>query len=316
MVVRCLILAKIRMTNSEIAFPEFYQAFLDYLQIEKQSSINTIESYKNDLYRYLKFLDESGKNKNPNDISYKNIREFIHLLNEIGLESSSIARNLSTVKSFHRFLEQESYSSSNPSTAIQLPKTKRKLPSVLSIADIEKLLAIPDTSEAAGLRDRAMIEVIYGAGLRVSELLGLEMQHIYINEEIVRVYGKGSKERVVPIGEYAMKYLKDYLSMARRRFLPIGSTETKVFLNQRGKPLSRMGFWKILRSYVTKANLSNEIHPHTFRHSFATHLLEGGADLRVVQELLGHSDISTTQIYTHIDRNYLIQVYKSFHPRK
>jgi integrase/recombinase XerD len=238
------------------------------------------------------------------------------LLNEIGLQSSSIARNLSAVKSFHRFLEQEGYSESNPSTVIQLPKSKRTLPTVLSVEDIEKILEIPDTSTASGLRDRAMLEVIYGAGLRISELLNLEIQHIYFEEEIVRVYGKGSKERVVPIGEYGISYLKQYLSLARRKFLPIGSSESKIFLNQRGKPLSRMGFWKILRAYVLEAGLSKEVHPHTFRHSFATHLLEGGADLRVVQELLGHSDISTTQIYTHIDRNYLIQVYKSFHPRK
>jgi integrase/recombinase XerD len=202
----------------------------------------------------------------------------------------------------------------NPSAQLQSPKLDRTLPEVLSIHDIEKLFDAPDTSTYPGIRDRAMLELMYGAGLRISELLNLSMQQVYLKEEILRVYGKGSKERIIPLGGHAKHWLKKYLQISRNIFVKGASVE-EIFLNQRGSKLSRMGFWKILRKYVLLADLSIEIHPHTFRHSFATHLLEGGADLRVVQELLGHSDISTTQIYTHIDREFLRETIHTFHPR-
>ena len=211
-------------------------------------------------------------------------------------------------------MENEEIIEGNPTTHISTPKIDRKLPDVLSIQEIETLFSVPDTSTFPGLRDRAMLELIYGAGLRISELLSLSVHHILFDDELIRVFGKGSKERIVPLGEHAKHWLIKYMSTARKTFVKQLDTE-EIFVNQRGKALSRMGFWKILKHHVEQSGLIKEIHPHTFRHSFATHLLEGGADLRIVQELLGHSDISTTQIYTHIDREYLKETLHTFHPR-
>jgi integrase/recombinase XerD len=293
----------------------YARQYLEYLRLEKQLSPNTIEAYTNDIARYLEFLEES-KLTEFNSITAKDLRRFINLLNELGLQVSSLARNISSIKSFHLFLEAEGLAQNNPSHGIILPKMSRKLPAVLNVLDIEKMLDLIDVKTAAGLRDRAMIETIYGSGLRVSELLGLTRQQIYMDELMVRIYGKGSKERLVPLGEHSAYWLKEYFRHGRPTFVVSQSKVAEVFVNQRGSALSRMGFWKILRKYVDAAELSTEIHPHTFRHSFATHLLEGGAELRIVQELLGHSDISTTQIYTHIDREYLKEVFNTFHPRR
>lgn len=290
----------------------YLKQYFSFLRIEKQVSENTYSSYENDLLRFISYLN--SRSISLNNANSRHLRDFIHELNEIGLGSASLARNISSIKSFYKFLESEELVTVNPSAQLQSPKLDRTLPEVLSIYDIEKLFDTPDVSTSAGIRDRAMLELMYGAGLRISELLNLSMQQIYLEEEILRVYGKGSKERVVPLGEHAKHWLKKYLHVSRNIFLKGASVE-EIFLNQRGSKLSRMGFWKILRKYVLLADLSVEIHPHTFRHSFATHLLEGGADLRVVQELLGHSDISTTQIYTHIDREFLRETIHTFHPR-
>ncbi|MCB0279410.1 MAG: site-specific tyrosine recombinase XerD [Calditrichaeota bacterium] len=295
---------------------DYLKLYLDHIQFEKQVSDHTLTNYRHNILRYVQFLESLGKADNPDKITAKELREFIHLLSELGLESSSLARNLSAVKSFHQFMERESISKSNPTSGIKLPKVRRKLPDTLSVEEIESILDMTDTSIHAGVRDRAMLELMYGAGLRVSELLNLTSQNLYFDEEIIRVFGKGSKERIVPLGEYAIHWIQQYLKFARPNLVKRRGGVEELFVNQRGQKLSRMGFWKIVRKYVDLAGIKKDIHPHTFRHSFATHLLEGGADLRVVQELLGHSDISTTQIYTHIDRQFLKEVYRSFHPRK
>ena len=290
----------------------YLKQYLSFLRIEKQVSENTYKSYESDLIRFLNYL--SSRSIQLDSTNSRHLRDFIHELNEIGLRASSLARNISSIKSFYHFLESEELIEVNPSSQLQTPKLDRTLPEVLSVNDIDLLLNAPDISTYPGIRDRAMLELLYGGGLRISELLKLSFQQIYLDDEIIRVFGKGSKERIIPLGEHAQHWLKKYISISRNIFLKQGSVE-EIFLNQRGKPLSRMGLWKIIRKYVDEVGLSHEIHPHTFRHSFATHLLEGGADLRVVQELLGHSDISTTQIYTHIDREYLKETIHTFHPR-
>lgn len=288
-------------------------AFLDYLAIEKNLSSNTIEAYRRDIERYTSFLIHHG----CSDVQQSDIRlisAYIHQLDRIGLETTSIARNISAIRSFHRFLILESYMEHDPAELVELPKRPYRLPTVLSIEEVEQILNQPDTLTYIGIRDRAMLEVIYACGLRISELLNLTFSRWLPDAGIVRILGKGSKERLVPFGLEARQWMERYLEKVRPQWAHAKSGDV-VFLNTRGGKLSRMGFWKILRHYTDQAGIQKEITPHTFRHSFATHLLEGGADLRVVQELLGHADISTTQIYTHIDREYLKEVHKSYHPR-
>jgi len=198
---------------------------------------------------------------------------------------------------------------------VSSPKLKKGLPLVLSVTEVDSILARPDTSNVLGLRDKALLELLYACGVRVSELLGLKVSDLFFNEEMIRVFGKGSKERLVPVGRSAVKWVKEYLMKSRPMLEKKHKSENFLFLNRRGTKLSRMGIWKIVDKYVKDAGIKKEVHPHTFRHSFATHLLEGGADLRAVQEMLGHADISTTQIYTHIDREYIKQMHKDFHPR-
>jgi integrase/recombinase XerD len=295
-------------------FDEILQLYYDSLLFDKGLSRLTLESYGNDLKRYIDFLENSGVGS-PDDIQPSHIREFILLLNDLGLTVNSIIRNLSSLKNFHKFMVNEDISISNPSLHIETPKHPKTYPAVLSVGEIEKIFSVPDLSTELGKRDRAMLEMTYACGLRISELLGIEYNSVIFPEGIVRVIGKRSKERIVPIGSSALEHLKIYLSDVRPQLAVKGRSKNILFLNSRGNKMSRMGFWKILRKYVQLANLSIDIHPHTFRHSFATHLLEGGADLRSVQEMLGHADISTTQIYTHIDREHLKQIYRQYHPR-
>lgn len=222
----------------------------------------------------------------------------------MGLSANSVARNLSSIRGFYRFLIEENYIDYDPTETIDRPKLARRLPSVLSYDEIRKLIEMPDVRNHLGLRDRAMLETIYACGLRVSELLNLKLNDIHWQQEFVRIYGKGRKERLVPIARSALNWIQRYLDRARPLLDRFNRSDGALFLNVRGQGLSRMGFWKILNKYAEQADIRKEIHPHTFRHSFATHLLEGGADLRAVQEMLGHADISTTQIYTHIDRTF------------
>lgn len=291
------------------------EQFLDYLSVEQNLSFNTIDSYRNDLKRYLEFVTSEKKYSDLNQITSKDVSSFVQLLNSLGLSAKSISRNLSAIRTFHKYLMNEDILESDPAENIDMPKLSKTLPSVLEIAEVEKILEQPDTLDHLGIRDRTMLELIYACGLRISELLSLKQNDIRTDAGFLRVFGKGSKERMVPVGEVAMNWIVVYQEKVRPHLLGKQTSDDVLFLNSRGKKMSRMGFWKILKRYTDMAGIKKEVTPHTFRHSFATHLLEGGADLRVVQELLGHSDISTTQIYTHIDREYLKEVHKTFHPR-
>lgn len=289
------------------------RGFMDYVHLEQGLAENTVSAYSRDLDRYAAVLDARGV-RTPVDASRADVSALLQLLGDLGLEASSVARNLTAVRMFHRFLQTEGVIENDPTEHMKSPKLGRKLPDVLNIYEVERLLLGPDVETPLGLRDRALLEMLYGAGLRVSELTGLERSHLLFDLEVVRVIGKGSRERIVPIGTEGVEWVNRYLTGARVDLSRPASGDT-VFLNFRGGPMSRMGVWKILRRYVQDAGIRKTVSPHTMRHSFATHLLEGGADLRAVQEMLGHVDISTTQIYTHVDREYLKEVHRTFHPR-
>jgi integrase/recombinase XerD len=242
------------------------------------------------------------------------LRDYVYQLNDLGLAPTSIRRNVSAVRTYYKFLMGEGQVVEDPSERLDTPKKWRTLPDVLTVAEAEKLLAAPTLDEPLAFRDRAMLELAYGAGLRVSEWISITTKDAMLDDGLLRVFGKGSKERLVPIGRRAIAATAVYVRELRPR-LERGGGRGALFLNARGTPLTRMGAWKILRKYVAKAGLTKRVTPHTLRHSFATHLLEGGADLRAVQEMLGHADIGTTQIYTHVDREYLRSVHKQYHPR-
>ncbi|MCK4754484.1 MAG: site-specific tyrosine recombinase XerD [Calditrichia bacterium] len=293
---------------------DYLQQYLNYLRFEKNLSDNSVSSYENDLERYINYLSTQKINR-PEYIQSKHIRRLIQLLSELGLSTSTLARNLSSIRSFHLFLISEDLIKSDPSEHVDGPKLRRHLPSVLTFDEIELLCLNISIDDPLGLRNRAMIEVLYASGLRISELLTLLLREIYFKEEFIRILGKGSKQRLVPISIRALNWVKKYLELSRPVLDKHQRSSGAAFLSIRGTIMSRMGFWKILQKYIRESGIRKKIHPHTFRHSFATHLLEGGADLRAVQEMLGHSDISTTQIYTHLDRSYLQQEYKDYHPR-
>jgi len=290
--------------------------FINHLRVERNLAANTIDSYKIDLNRYLSYLDSLDIH-HPDRIDISHIIRFIRELHEIPLAPRSISRNLSAIRMYHRFMMNEGYTEKDVTENIDLPKLPARLPKVLEIHEMEAILNVINTDSDLGKRDRAMLELLYACGLRISELLDLRMSNIYINHGWLRIFGKGSKERVVPMGAEARDWIKHYLTYVRYTLAQKSiDSEDYIFLNARGKPLSRMGVWKIIQQYIHAAKINKKVSPHTFRHSFATHLLEGGADLRAVQEMLGHSDISTTQIYTHLDREYLKEVHKTFHPRE
>ena len=289
------------------------ERFADFLSLEKGSAMRTQEAYARDVARFADFALVKGAGV-PLDVTPKLLREFVYQLKDLGLSPSSIRRNVSAVRSYFRFLIGDGHVVRDPSERLDTPQRWRTLPEVLTVAEIQKLLAAPTMDDPLYFRDRAMLEIAYGAGLRVSEWIGIGTKDLMLNEGLVRVFGKGSKERLVPIGRNAIGALAIYTREQRSK-LERGAGRGVLFLNARGEPLSRMGAWKILRKYVDRAGIKKEVSPHTLRHSFATHLLEGGADLRAVQEMLGHADISTTQIYTHVDREYLRQVHRRYHPR-
>jgi integrase/recombinase XerD len=293
----------------------FLREYLNILKLEKNLSENTIISYKNDLSAFITFLKNDFNIDDPEKISYNHVSSFFELLFELELTGSSAARYLSSLRGFFKYLVHNKYITRNPVDKIEAPRRKKNLPEVLTIPEMEAVLSKPDSEEKLGLRDKAILEIMYACGLRVSEVINLKISNLYFNEEIIRVFGKGSKERLVPVGQSAVSWTMKYLAESRPLLLKRNLSENYVFLNNRGTKLSRMGLWKITDRYFKEADIKKDVHPHTFRHSFATHLIEGGADLRAVQEMLGHADISTTQIYTHIDRDYIKQVHKDFHPR-
>lgn len=292
----------------------FLKEYLAYLKLERNLSENTLSSYKNDLSTFISFLSDYNIS-DPSEISSDKITVFFKSLKKIGLKNASTARYFSSLKGFFKYLTKNNYIIKNPIEKINAPKPSKNLPIVLNFNEIEKILSKPEVNETLGLRDKAVLELLYACGTRVSELINLKLQDLFLQEEVIRVLGKGSKERFIPIGSSAIKWLEEYLSKSRSLIMKISKSGNYVFLNSRGTKISRMGVWKIIDRYVKEAGIKKKVHPHTFRHSFATHLLEGGADLRAVQEMLGHADISTTQIYTHIDREYIKQVHKQFHPR-
>jgi len=288
--------------------------YLSVLKLEKNFSPNTVDSYGNDISKLLEFTEMCGIT-DENVIDYTLLNRFFRHLSELGIASSSAARYLSSIKSYFNYLRTNNYIESDPSEKISSPKRSRSLPAVLTFEEIEAILNSPDPEEKLGLRDKALLETMYSSGLRVSEAINIHTSDLMLQEELIRVLGKGSKERIVPIGSSAIDWISKYLIKSRPSLEKKGKSLNILFLNSRGTKLSRMGVWKILRRYTDEAGIKREVHPHTFRHSFATHLLEGGADLRSVQEMLGHADISTTQIYTHVDREYIKQVHRDFHPR-
>jgi integrase/recombinase XerD len=292
----------------------FVKEYLAHLKLEKNLSKNTVLSYKNDINTFVSFLNNSGID-DPSNISSDNIGGFFKTLKELGLTGSSSARYFSSLKGFFLYLLKNRYIVKNPIEKITAPKMSKKLPGVLDVSEVEKILSAPNINDKFGLRDKAILELFYACGTRVSELINLKVKDLFFDDEIIRVFGKGSKERLIPIGSSAIKWVGEYLKKSRPLLMKKAKSENFLFLSSRSSKLSRMGIWKIIDRYVKEVGIEKEVHPHTFRHSFATHLLEGGADLRAVQEMLGHADISTTQIYTHIDRDYIKQIHKQFHPR-
>jgi len=296
-----------------MALGPLLEQYLGHLAVERGLSRNSQEAYGRDLRRYLTFLEQRGVS-DIGAIGREHVADFLRTLAGYGLSAVSLARNISAVRGFHRFFVAEGLCRADPSENVDSPKLAKRLPDVLDYAEVERLLARPDPASPLGLRDRAMLELMYACGLRVSELLALSRKDLFFADGFIRCFGKGSKERVIPVGAAAAKWVEQYLERGRPLLRKQYETEV-LFLNNRGRPLSRMGFWKLLRNYAKKAGIKKRVHPHILRHSFATHLLEGGADLRSVQEMLGHADISTTQIYTHVDREYLKEVHRQFHPR-
>jgi integrase/recombinase XerD len=287
--------------------------FEQHLAVDKGLSRNTVAAYRSDIAGYLEVLALAGKT-DPAAVEEEDIAAFLHDLKAAGVSASTLARKLSSLRAFHSLLVSEGWAQADPTGLLQGPRLWKKLPRVLSHHEVETLLEHPDPTTPLGLRDRALLEVLYGAGLRESEAATLRLDHLLWRTGFLRILGKGDKERMVPLGRKAWEALDRYLAEARPGLVK-GSDHAFVFVNFRGKPLSRMGLWRIVSGHGAACGIAKRVTPHTLRHSFATHLLEGGADLRSVQEMLGHSSITTTQIYTSVDRTYLKEVHRTFHPR-
>jgi integrase/recombinase XerD len=287
--------------------------FVDFLTLEQGAAALTNEAYERDITRFATFALVKGAH-DPGAIAPRLLRDYVYHMKDLGLAPASIRRNVSAIRTYYRFLLAEGRAKTDPSERLETPRGWRTLPGVLTVDEAERLLAAPSLDEPLAFRDRALLELAYGAGLRVSEWISISVKDVLLSDGLVRVFGKGAKERLVPIGRSAIGAVAVYLRELRPK-LDRGEAQGKLLLNSRGRPLTRMGAWKILRKYVKLAGISRPVSPHTLRHSFATHLLEGGADLRAVQEMLGHADISTTQIYTHVDREYLRRIHRQFHPR-
>lgn len=297
---------------------EFQYAIEDYIhfiQVERQLSDNTLASYRRDLETYVSFLQEVEALSDFRKVERTIILRHLEQLRMQGKTSRTVARHISSIRSFHQFLLREKRAETDPTVHLEMPTIEQKLPNILSIEEIEALLMAPNRSKPQGVRDVAMLELLYGSGMRISELIALDLSDIHLTMGFVRVFGKGGKERIIPLGKSALSALNHYLNSARGQLQGKYPKTDAFFINQRGKRLTRQGCWKLMKEHALKAGIQHELTPHTLRHSFATHLVENGADLRAVQEMLGHADISTTQIYTHISKTRLSEVYKQFHPR-
>lgn len=299
--------------RSQIDRDFWLESFRDFLALESGHSANTVEAYLRDLRRLGEFATTRGV-RDPGQLTRPLLREFVYLLKDLGLSSASIRRAVSAIRTYYAFLLGEGRTTDDPSDRLESPRRGRVLPETLSVGEVESLLSAPRIEEPLAWRDRALLELGYGAGLRVSELCSLSLPDLLLSENLVRVFGKGGKERLVPLGRSVIGTVSVYLHTMRPA-LDRGKSRGRVLLNARGAPLSRVGAWGIVKRAAERAGITKPVTPHTLRHSFATHLLEGGADLRAVQEMLGHADLSTTQIYTHVDREYLRSIHKQFHPR-
>ena len=302
-----------RAATPQIAQSFQLERFRDYLALEAGNSGNTVASYLRDITRLAEYATSRGA-KTPNQLSAAQLREFIYFLKDVGLATTTIGRQISAIRTYFKFLVGEGLAARDPSERLESPKRWRTLPAVLSVPEVEQLLQAPNTDEPLAIRDRAMLEFAYATGVRVSELVALKLQDILFEDGVARVFGKGAKERLVPVGRRALGAVSLYAREIRPT-LDRGHGRGVLFLNARGTPLSRVGAWGVIKANARRAGLAKRVTPHTLRHTFATHLLEGGADLRAVQEMLGHVDLATTQLYTHIDRDYLRTVHKSYHPR-
>ncbi|MEN9372326.1 MAG: hypothetical protein RLZZ64_1401 [Bacteroidota bacterium] len=292
----------------------FKKGFLIHLQLEKSLSPNTIEAYALDLDKLIQFLLVKSLAIGPDEISLQLLQDYIKWITELGMSERSQARIISGIKSFYKYCLQEQITQKDPTELLSAPKLKKTLPDTLTFEEIEQLIAQIDLSKPEGTRNKAMLETLYSCGLRVSELINIRRSHLYLDIGFIRVIGKGDKERLIPIGTAAIKYLQIYLQEIRSKMPDQKGKEDIVFLNRRGGQLSRVMVFYIIKDLAVKAEIKKTISPHTFRHSFATHLVEGGADLRAVQEMLGHESITTTEIYTHLDRNFLRDTLNRFHP--
>ena len=288
--------------------------YLHFLTIERGLVLNTRESYRRDLEKYLAFL-KSSNIQSFQDVDRFVVIQFLQQLQEEKKSAATITRMVTSLRRFHQFLRQERFTDHDPMQHVDSPKKVQKLPDTLSLDEVERLIETPDTSELLGIRDRAILEVLYATGLRVSELIGLKLNDLHLSMGLLQTLGKGEKERIVPLGDLAIQWIETYLEEVRPLLTQKNPEEVHLFVNNHGKGLSRQGIWKNLKALVRKAGITKNVTPHTLRHSFATHLLENGADLRTVQELLGHADISTTQIYTHITKKRMTDVYKQHFPR-
>lgn len=293
----------------------YIKGFKSYLQLEKSLSLNSVEAYLHDIQKLVQFLKFKKYSLSPKEIELKHLEGFLKWVNELGMSAGSQARIISGIKSFYKYLLLENVLNTDPTALIEAPRLSRKLPDVLNVDDINKIIAAIDLSTDEGTRNRAMLETLYSCGLRVTELINLKISNLYFNQEYIKVTGKGDKERLVPIGSVALKQLTIYKNEIRCHIKVKKGNEDILFLNNRGSKLSRVMVFLIIKKLAEEAGLKKHISPHTFRHSFATHLIEGGADLRAVQEMLGHESITTTEIYTHLDREYLREAIIRFHPR-
>ncbi len=291
------------------------ERFLDYIRVERNLSQHTVLAYTIDLTKYNEFLEKRNVGE-PEAVQTDDVVAFLGSLRERGLANRSISRTLSTVRSFHRFLVSEGLTTADPAESVHPPKQEKRLPTVLEPHEVERLLGQPDVSTVRGIRDRTILEFLYATGVRVSELINLRQSDLFFDEGFVRVFGKGSKERLVPIGDEAIHWTTLYQRKVRPLYARPRLSADVLFVSPRGLAMSRVAVWRILKEHARRANITKNVTPHTLRHSFATHLIQGGADLRAVQEMLGHSDIATTQIYTHVDRDYLREVHRQFHPRE
>lgn len=293
----------------------YLKGFKSYLMLEKSLSSNSIDAYIHDVEKLYQFLEISNTSKSPNQIRLNDVQQFLNWITELGISARSQSRIISGIKSFFKYLLLENIITTSPVNLLEAPKVGRKLPQVLSISEIDKIISQIDLSKPEGQRNKSIIETLYGCGLRVSELCNLKISDLHFEEEYVRIIGKGNKERIVPIGDVAMKNIILYKNNIRNHLIIKKGDEDTLYLNRRGSKLSRIMIFNIIKELTLMAGIKKTISPHTFRHSFATHLIEGGADLRAIQEMLGHESITTTEIYTHLDRSFLRETMQHYHPR-